>query len=121
VGSIRTINTSEITYASTYPSVGFNDLAHLGPSSAGAGGTSTNAGLIDSVLASGTKSGYTFVATAAGGTPFSTYTVTGDPSNAQTGTRHFCSDQSGVIRFNAAAAIGTNSGANCDPAASPLQ
>src|SRR4051812_14993355 len=56
VGSIRTINTSEVTYASTYPNQGFATLANLG----GAGGSSTGAGLIDSVLASGTKSGYVF-------------------------------------------------------------
>ena len=30
VGSVRTINTSEVTYASTYPQVGFALLASLG-------------------------------------------------------------------------------------------
>ena len=57
VGSIRTLNTSEVTYASTYPNVGFNVLANLG----GAGGSATGAGLIDAVLASAVKSGYVFV------------------------------------------------------------
>ena len=99
VGSIRTINTSEVTYASTYPQSGFSDLASLG----GAGGSSSGAGLIDSVLASGTKSGYVFTVTAAGGTPKTTYDVHGDPQNSQTGQRHFFSDQSGVIRFNVSA------------------
>ncbi len=99
VGSIRTINTAEVTYASTYPTVGFTGLANLG----GAGGASTGAGLVDSVLASGSKSSYNFAATAADQTAtgvFTTYTVTGDPVSAQTGQRHFFSDQSGVIRFN---------------------
>ncbi len=103
VGSIRTINTSEVTYASTYPNVGFNTLDTLG----GAGGTSTGAGLIDAVLASGTKSGYVFsVATSGAATngPSTTYTVIGDPQNSQTGQRHFFSDQSGVIRFNTSTA-----------------
>ena len=54
VGSIRTLNTAEVTYASTYPNVGFNVLANLG----GAGGSATGAGLIDAVLASAVKSGY---------------------------------------------------------------
>ena len=37
VGSIRTINTSEVTYASTYPNVGFAaTLTPLGPAAAGA-------------------------------------------------------------------------------------
>ena len=103
VGSIRTINTSEVTYASTYPQVGFNTLDTLG----GSGGSLSGAGLIDSVLASGTKSGYVFTVTTSGassGGPATMYDVHGDPQNSQTGQRHFYSDQSGVIRFNTAAA-----------------
>ncbi len=111
VGSMRTINTAEVTYASTYPTVGFATLTQLG----GSGGSSAGAGLIDTVLAAGTKSGYVFDTPAAGITPAScgtggtnppcsTYTITGDPQNSQTGQRHFFSDQSGVIRFNVSAA-----------------
>jgi prepilin-type N-terminal cleavage/methylation domain-containing protein len=96
VGSIRTINTSEVTYASTYPNVGFADLTQLG----GAGGSATGAGLLDAVLASAVKSGYVFAVATSGGTPATIYTVTGDPQNSQTGQRHFFSDQSGVIRYN---------------------
>jgi prepilin-type N-terminal cleavage/methylation domain-containing protein len=102
VGSVRTINTAEVTFNSTYPTVGFGDLASLG----GAGGSATGAGLIDSVLAAGSKSGYLFAVTTAGATsggPSTTYSVTGDPQNSQTGQRHFFSDQSGVIRFNQSA------------------
>ena len=99
VGSIRTINTGEVTFASTYPDVGFAMLASLG----GSGGSSTGAGLLDSVLAGGTKSGYSFTTTVTGGTPATQYTVTGDPLSAQTGQRHFFSDQSGVIRYNTSA------------------
>src|SRR5689334_25096834 len=65
VGSIRTINTAEVTYSSTYPDVGFVLLSSLG----GAGGTSGAAGLLDSVLAGGTKSGYTFRVAGLTGTP----------------------------------------------------
>ena len=111
VGSIRTINTSEVTFASTYPDLGFTTLGNLG----GAGGSATGAGLVDAVLASGVKSGYSFATPSggfipsgcgAGGTTAacSTYTVTGDPQNSQTGQRHFFSDQSGVIRYDTAAA-----------------
>ena len=100
VGSIRTINTAEVTYASTYPQVGFAAMASLG----GAGGTSGAAGLIDSVLAGGTKSGYSFQTTVDSNVPATTYSVVGDPLNSQTGQRHFFSDQSGVIRFNTSAA-----------------
>jgi prepilin-type N-terminal cleavage/methylation domain-containing protein len=100
VGSIRTINTSEVAYTSTYPNVGYGTLAQLG----GAGGSSGGAGLIDSVLAAGTKSGYVFTVAVSGGSPATVYTVKGDPQNSQTGQRHFFSDQSGVMRFNASAA-----------------
>jgi prepilin-type N-terminal cleavage/methylation domain-containing protein len=99
VGSIRTINTSEVTYASTYPNVGFATLDMLG----GAGGSATGAGLLDAVLASAVKSGYAFTVVTAGASgtgPATIYTVQGDPQNSQTGQRHFYSDQSGVIRYN---------------------
>ena len=106
VGSIRTINTAEVTYSSTYPDCGFTSLTNLG----GSGGNATGAGLIDAVLAGGQKSGYSFAATASGGsgtcgastgvTPNTLYTVVGGPQSAQTGQRYFFSDQSGVIRYN---------------------
>jgi type IV pilus assembly protein PilA len=99
VGSIRTITTAEITYASTYPNVGFATLASLG----GAGGSAAGAGLLDAVLASAVKSGYVFAVVTAGASgtgPATIYTVQGDPQNSQTGQRHFYSDQSGVIRYN---------------------
>ena len=102
VGSLRTINTSEITYNSTY-GVGFGTLAVLGsPAGAACAASSTQACLIDSVMTAGTKSGYTFVVTVV--TP-QTYTSKGDPvTRGSTGQRSFFSDESGVIRFNAAAA-----------------
>ena len=98
VGSIRTINTAEVTYASTYPDVGFATLASLG----GSGGSSGGAGLLDSVLASGQKSGYSFATSVGSGTPVTVYSVTGSPLSSQTGQRGFYSDQSGVIRYNTA-------------------
>src|SRR5215469_7180519 len=60
VGSLRILNTSEVTYSSTY-NLGFSfSMAYLAPDPTGNSPTSTAAGLIDSVLASGSKSGYTF-------------------------------------------------------------
>src|SRR5437660_1755098 len=107
VGSIRTLNTAEVTYASTYPDQGFTcTLGNLGPPSGSASATSSSAGLIDSVLASGTKSGYVFAltgCTAAGSTSIVvTYASQGQPvAVGQTGQRAFCSDQSGVIKYDA--------------------
>lgn len=104
VGSIRTINTAQVTYSTTYPQQGFTTLANLGGT--GTAALSTNALLIDQVLAGGTKSGYNFAAAAAGGAPPVSpnvlYTATGVPTVVgQTGQRGFFSDQSGVIRFTA--------------------
>jgi len=107
VGSLRTINTSEVTYQSTYPNVGFTcTLTQLGPP-ASTQPTSTTAGLIDATLGAGVKSGYTFATTQSTScTTVSgimiTYQWGAAPSApGQTGQRYFCSDQSGVISFDA--------------------
>jgi type IV pilus assembly protein PilA len=116
VGSIRMFNTSAITYFTTYPDQGFPvSLAVMsGPEPCNIA-TAANACLIDQVLASGTKSGYTFVWTGDGNTPSVGYTVTGTPIAVGTsGNRMFCSDQSGTIHFDP-------SGAGCTNASSPLQ
>jgi type IV pilus assembly protein PilA len=118
VGSLRTINTAEVTYNNNYPTVGYGALASLGGAAASCAGatfaSSTAACLIDNTLASGTKSGYLFVATAAGGTPATTYASTATPvTPGQTGQRNFCSDQSGVI-YN------TQNPTACTNAANPL-
>ena len=70
--------------------------------------TSTSADLIDSVLASGTKSGYSFT-WSAGTTDASgnylNYSITAQPITVgTTGQRYFYTDQSGVIRANPAGA-----------------
>jgi prepilin-type N-terminal cleavage/methylation domain-containing protein len=104
VGSLRTLNTAEVTYSSTY-NVGFSGtLAYLAPdASGGTTPTSTAAGLIDSVLASGSKSGYNFTY-AAGAADSSnrinTYTIIAVPITSSTGTNYYFTDQSGVIRQN---------------------
>src|ERR1051326_1639980 len=57
--SVRRIATAEVAYNAAYPTVGYApDLASLGGPPSGCVPTSTQACLLDSVLASGTKSGY---------------------------------------------------------------
>jgi type IV pilus assembly protein PilA len=115
VGSLRTINTAEVTFSSTYPDVGFGTLANLGgPAASCAGATfasSAEACLIDDVLATtAVKSGYNFTATVGAGAPATTYTTLAVPSvNGQSGQRAFCSDESGVIYYNAGGAACSNS------------
>lgn len=105
VGSLRTINTAEITYNTTYPNVGFAcNLSSLAPPSGSTSATSSTAGLIDSTLAGGTKSGYSFTVGNCTGTPKNTYQYTAAPvSPGTTGQRYFCSDVSAVIQYNTSA------------------
>ena len=102
VSSMRTMNTACITYNSTYGSYPAA-ISNLKPSN-GAVPTSTDADLLDQVLAPASgnaqKSGYNFLYTA--GSSNQSYTVLGYPVTVnQTGVRFFFTDQSGVIRFNA--------------------
>jgi len=102
VGSMRSVNTAQVTYASTYPDAGFSpSLSNLGPVASGAQPTSAKAGLLDDVLGCASnsckKSGYTF-AVSGGGV---TYSTNGDPTSpGQSGQRYFFSDASGVIRYS---------------------
>jgi len=101
-GSIRTINTGEVSYAAAYPSQGFTALPQLGGATPCTPSTSSGC-FIDNVLATGSKEGYTFTAAPAlqiNGV-YMQYTSLGYPSSLnQTGTRSFCSDQTGVIFYN---------------------
>jgi hypothetical protein len=100
VGAIRTINTANVTYASTYG--GFApSLYALG------GGTNCqpskeHACLIDSVLSSGQKSGYHFTYTAEDSDNdgvIDKYFFEAEPvSKGASGRSTFCSDETGVIR-----------------------
>ena len=108
VGSLRTLNTAEITYSSTY-NVGFSQtLTYLGPNgvAAGANPTSTAAGLIDNILAMGSKSGYSFTYSPGASDStgrINTYAFTAVPISSSTGTNYYYTDQSGVIRQNSTA------------------
>jgi type IV pilus assembly protein PilA len=107
VGSLRTVNSAENTYSSTY-GTGFTNLTTLGAS-----------GIVDNVLAAGTKSGYTLTASPASGSgtsvdPYLSYSSKGTPVSTNTGTRQFCSDESGVIRY-------TTTGSGCTNTSTALQ
>jgi type IV pilus assembly protein PilA len=111
VGSLRTLNTAEITYSSTF-NVGFTaTLSYLAPpATAGANPTSTAAGLIDSVLALGSKSGYSFTYSPGASDStgrINTYAFTSVPITSSTGTNYYYTDQSGVIRQNSTTTAGS--------------
>ena len=106
LASLRSINTAEISYFSTYPTIGFPaTLAILGGPSPCTPGTAT-ACLIDNNLATalaGTngKSGYYFNATgsAVGGSLYNNWFYdTGAPLSSAFGTRSVCSVEDAVVR-----------------------
>ena len=104
VGSMRTINTAEITYNSTFQKGYSSTLAHLKAPPSGTVASTTAAGLLDDILAGGMKSGYTF--TYAPNAPdslgyYQGYTLNGNPVvPGSTGQVYYFTDQSYVIRTN---------------------
>lgn len=95
ISSLRTIHGAQMTYSSTYGS---------GQYAAAIGDLGGTTGLIDTVLASGVKSGHNFVvtATAASGTTPATFFAGATPTTATgvtaTGTRRFCIQTDGVMK-----------------------
>lgn len=103
IQALRVINTAEVNYFSTYTAGYSGDLTQLGPT-AGGPPTSAAADLIDEVLASGSKSGYTFFYTPtlpdADGNPQG-FDLNANPTEpGVTGTMYYFTDQTHVIRGN---------------------
>jgi len=98
LAAMRTILTAEVTYASSYPTVGFTcTLSSLD----GFGGGEPNerqAMLINSGLASGKKYGFVFTLSGCTGTPATGFYLTAASNGTLDRRKAFCADQSGVIR-----------------------
>ena len=114
--SLRTINTAEVNYATTYPTVGFTALASLGGPQPCTPAATTGCFLDDFLASNGAgsgKDGYSFtLQTAASVSGYGT--LAAPLALNQSGTRAFCSDQTGVIYYNVNAST-------CDSTASVLQ
>jgi type IV pilus assembly protein PilA len=108
VATLRTLNTSQISFTTSYPTVGFaSTLLMLGPGAAGVC-DSTAACLIDSTLATGQKSGYKYFVSTTPNTPataqpnFVDYMMAATPVQPGTsGSKNVCTGQDGVIRSSA--------------------
>ena len=116
VSSLRTINTAEVTYSSSWGAGYAPTVDNLGGVAPCGPATAVAACIIDSALsvAPYSKSGYTFVAQ---GNNLVAGVNNGFEANATpvavdvTGKRAFCSDQTGVLRANTTGApIGTAAG-----------
>jgi prepilin-type N-terminal cleavage/methylation domain-containing protein len=101
VQETRAITTAEVVYNTQYQ-IGYSALlVHLGDNGPI---TSTSAGLIDSVLANGNKSGYSFPYVPLnpdGAGHFQSYTLNASPVNpGYTGRKYFYTDQTAIMRFS---------------------
>jgi hypothetical protein len=98
LAAMRTILTAEITYATSYPRVGFTcTLSDLD----GFGGGEPNehqAMLINSGLASGKRFGFVFTLSGCGGAPATGFHLSAVPNANTFGRKTFCADQSGTVR-----------------------
>ena len=103
VGALRTLDVVEVSYHNRHPATGFTcSLDEL-----------YKEGLIDAKLASGTRSGYRLTGTGCrSGNPkaqaITEYQWFADPITPATGTRHFCTDNTKVVR-----ASDTQAGPSC--------
>ncbi len=111
VSSLRSVNTAEVGYTTSYPQVGYSATEVLlgpggGATACPAGGPAiANACLLDAALANnvalGGKSGYRIAEVGAGavGPILTTYGVGAAPVTFnQSGVRQFCSFEDGVLR-----------------------
>ncbi|MFC6644046.1 type IV pilin protein [Granulicella cerasi] len=115
INSLRTLNQMEGQYNSTYPTHGFAcSLSALGGKPGSGTPTAEASQLIPEDLASGSKSGYTFVisnctkTTVNNQDQFNSYQITAVPNSVgHTGDRGFCTDENAQIHFDA------KGGTNC--------
>ena len=98
LAAMRGILAAEVTYAASYPTVGYtctlSDLDGFGAGEPNA----HQAMLISSGLASGKKYGFVFTLSECAGNPAKSFRLNAAPNGSTFGRKSFCSDQSGVIR-----------------------
>lgn len=116
VGSMRTVNTAQVTYEAAYPKRGFApNLAALGLDPRdGKAYSPEHAGLLDATLGNAscagdawcTKTGFQFKVTANCKLGVCTdYLIVATPVDPNTGSRSFCSTSDGLIRWKTGPAL----------------
>ncbi len=111
IESMRILGTSEVAYSTTYGNGFSSSLSILGPPTSGTQPSAAAADLIDDLLASGTKSGYTFVYSPTlmdSSGHYNGYVILASPSEVGvTGNNYYYTDQTHVIRMNTTAEAGS--------------
>jgi len=104
VGALRSVATAEVNYQTTYGRGYSLDLSSLAPPPAGTPPNATAADLIDPILATGSRNGYTFTYTPIdtdGDGQFDQYRVNANPVQVgRSGDKYFYVDQTNVVREN---------------------
>jgi len=96
---MRMLLATEMTYAASYPAVGFTcALSDLAGSDAGHPGPRA-AMLIDDEQASALSGDYLFALSDCSGGPVRHFKLAAVPQNPENGERAFCSDESGEVRY----------------------
>jgi type IV pilus assembly protein PilA len=114
VAALRTLNTAQISYSSAYPTVGYASSMSALTGTSCAPPSSAGACLIDTALAAGLKSGYTFTLSNVSGTPASTYNFIANPVLYNySGLKYFCTFADAVVRTS------TTTIATCDTSVNP--
>ncbi len=110
VQSLRTVNSAEVTYSSTYGGSFSSTLPQLGPPASGNPPSAATADLIDGVLASGLKGSYSFTYSPTmqdSSGNYNGYNLNANPVTPGTsGIIYYFSDQTYVIRQNSSAVAG---------------
>jgi type IV pilus assembly protein PilA len=96
VSSLRSINTAEATYNTTY-GAGYGSLAQLSTPGIPCAPTPATACLIDPNLSTGAKSGYNFTAIGLNANNIDFVAAATPIAVGATGQRTFCVDETGVI------------------------
>jgi len=99
LSSLRTIVTAQVTYAASYPSIGYAcRLSDLGGSLNGKVADEHGAQLINPALEAGTRYGYKFELS---GCSTRAYRATATSMQKGMGHRTYCADESGVVKSSA--------------------
>lgn len=111
IESMRVLGTSEVTFSATY-GIGYSSTLYaLGPPAAGTLASAAAAGLVDDLLANGSKSGYTFVYSPTlldSSGRYNGYAIFASPAEAgTTGLNYYYTDQTHVIRMNTTSQAGS--------------
>lgn len=113
VSSIRSINTAEAAYNTTY-GAGYGTFAQLGTPSVPCNATAATACLLDPYLSAGSKSGYTFTAVPLGTGNVAFVAASVPMVVGATGQRTFCVDEAGSVHFDLTGSAAPADDAGCE-------